>query len=65
MSKTYRGIFENSVLDIEKILESIEENLSEIREITQSISEDDVEGEINTKIGEIEEILDKLLYELR
>ena len=58
-------MYENSVLDIEKIFKSIEENLSEIREITQTISEDDVEGELNTKIGEIEEILDKLLYELR
>lgn len=65
MAKPYKDIIRNSFKEIESVIDDIEEGLVDIQDITKSIVEDNVSDEDNSKLGNIEEIVDKLLYELR
>lgn len=65
MAKLYKDTIRDSVAGIEKVIDSIEEGLVDIQDITKSIAEENVSDEDNLKLGNIEEIVNKLLYELR
>lgn len=46
-------------------MNDIEEGLVDIQNIVKVITEKDVSNEVNSKLGAIEETVDKLLYKLR
>lgn len=64
MSRSHRGIFNNSVTEIESILDNIEVKLAEAHRIITTIRNEDVNDETNDKINEIEYIIGELMNEL-
>lgn len=64
MSRSYRGIFNNSVTEVESILNNIETELEEAHRIITTIRNEDVSDETNDKINEIECIIGELMNEL-
>lgn len=65
MAKLYKDVIRDSVTRIEDVIDDIEEGLVGIQHIIETITEKDVSNEANSKLGIVEEILDKLLYRLR
>lgn len=61
----YRSVIDDLCNEVDEIMESVYNDLTEILRIVHSIPEDEVSEEINGKLGEVEEIADMLLFELK
>lgn len=64
MSRSYRGVFNNSVDQIEDILSNIMVDLTEVYRIVTTIKDKDVTDETIGKIDEVEYIIGNLMNEL-
>lgn len=61
----YRSVIDDLCNEVDEIIDNVYSDLEEILRIVKSIPEDEVSEEINGKLGEIEEVADMLLFELK
>lgn len=64
MSRSYRSVFNNSVNQIEGILDNLMVDLTEVHRIMTTIRDEDVTDETIGKIDEVEYIIGNLMNEL-